>query len=214
MVKRCPDPKYTYLVISIYVEEHELELWEALVNQDKAALSSTVYQMVLREMPALKASALKSLSLQAQKSRSRRLYLLTLPEFKAVAGFLRANMRRPALRAHLKSLLLYGESQLAPTEPPPLVPTTKKGKARSPRELFSDPNKLVQTMLKELRLPEEKRVFAWGEIPPDDYPDNIRDIGLFAFLREYWEKEGGHARRIHSRQNAPGQRNGKAVQGD
>lgn len=196
-MKRSPLSKYNYVILYIYVEESELVLWQTLGNQDKAESSRSIFGMIERELPALRKSALKTMPRAVQKSRSRRLLLLDLPEFREVISFLRSNMRRPALRNHLKSLLLYGESQLDLTEEPavaaepapdpaPVKEPERPKSPRSPRELFSDPEKLVQTMVVDLRLPENERTFDWNTVTPDEYPDDVKSMGLFGFLLEHW----------------------------
>lgn len=196
-----PSKKYEYLVLAFQLRDSELELWEVLTGQNKADLSRMVYSMIAQELPALKKSALQRLSRTENVQATRRMFLYILPEFEQIIRFIRANIRRPAFKAHLKSLLLYGESKLdcleAASEPllnqPKEVPAREARERqpvlRSPRDLFSDPGNLVKTMFVELKKAKDERLFDWDGIPPDDYPEEVKAARLFGLLRAYWNEK-------------------------
>jgi hypothetical protein len=193
--------KYEYLLLSFHPHESEIESWEALFEMDKTKLSESVYSLVAREMAGLKESARKQLPRNLNKRQSRRLYLLALPEYEAVLRFIRANIRRPAFKAHLQKLIfqemnghaLPAAHQITFREAhpgtPPAAQTHEATSLRSPGELFHDANKLIQTMLAELMKPEAERVFDWDAIPPDMYPDSVKSSLLFPKLKEHWDNK-------------------------
>ena len=113
--------------------------------------------------------------------------------------FIRANISRPAFKAHLQKLIfqevndhaLPAANQVPSYEAhpgmPPAAQTREATSLKSPGELFHDANKLIQTMLAELMKPEAERVFDWDAIPPDLYPDSVKSSLLFPKLKEHWD---------------------------
>ena len=190
--------KYRYLVITVLLHESETGQWAALFERDKTALSKAVYALVSREMPNLMKSAGKRMPRNSPKGQTRKLYLLALPEYEAEIRFIQNNNRRPAFRDHLKKLILHGEEACSiPAAKPADQPVAQQEKQldaasrmgrclQSPKELFHDPNKLIQTMLAELTKPETERFFDWGDIQPGSYPESVRQSPLFVQLEEYW----------------------------
>ena len=190
--------KYEYFALSFHLEDAEQSQWEDLFMGDKATLSREIYKLIERETPALKESARKTVSKKERKHSGRRLFLLRLPEYEHVIRFVKTNVRRPAFKAHLKSLILHGEEFISPAESagtPSSVPvdgrqpeasTLPASRLRSPRELFSEPGKFIQTMIAELKKPHAERLYDWDEIPPGGYPEAITSTMLFSHLEEYW----------------------------
>lgn len=165
---------------------------------DKATLSKEIYRLIERETPALKESARRTASKDERRHSGRRLFLLRLPEYEHVIRFVKTNVRRPAFKTHLKSLILRGEYITSPVEsvgessPTPVAarqieaPTLPASRLRSPHELFGEPGRFIQTMVAELKRPHAERLFDWDEIPPGDYPEAIASTMLFSRLEEYW----------------------------
>jgi hypothetical protein len=203
-----PTGQYAYLLLAFKGNDQERELWEALFERDKAELSVEVYSRIIREMPALKESARIKQAKSVEKAHARRLFLLALPEYAHVIRFIQSNIRRPAFREHLKRLILHGDSnpERSPATPAPnpaseaspaseaahhaetresVTPTTAK---RSPRGLFSKPRELLQVMVLDLKKPEAERRFIWDEIPPEDYPEAMREMKPFDRLVQFWNE--------------------------
>lgn len=193
--------KYDYLVLMFKMTDQEREIWEALFERDKAVLSAGIYSMVAHEMPALTESARIRQPRNTQKLHVRRLFLLALPEYVHVIRFIRSNLRRPAFKDHLKRLIFHVGNTLAQSAivsastpaaeaagvpEPTHIPILPDFARRSPRELFSDPNKLLQTILLELNKPEAERLFIWNAIPPDEYPEEVKKGAPFFKLERLW----------------------------
>jgi hypothetical protein len=189
--------KYEYLVLSFHILESEMELWEALFERDKAVLSKEVYDLVVLEKAGLQESSSQRKPRLKHKNPARRLFLLPLPEYDAVIRFIKANIRRPAFKDYLKSLILQrGQTHALPASDSPPFPAGsnqaqigKKFGQRSPSELFHDANKLIQTMLVDLMKPEAARIFDWDRIQPDAYPEAVKSSRLFTRLEEHWNRK-------------------------
>lgn len=203
--------KYDYLILSFHMEEGEAELWEALFEKDKTELSVALYRLIEREIPALTETARRRTPRSAQKQYWRKLYLLPLPEYAHVIRFVHNNLRRPAFKARLKQLILYGSKkaelpQASPTPAPPPESTTVLEPAdqtplqpgpckRSPRELFTEPGLLIQAMVIDMSKPESEREFVWDEVPPEDYPEGAKKAASFSRLVRYWDERNKTVRR-------------------
>lgn len=193
--------KYEYFALSFHLEDVDMDQWETLFKEDKATLSREIYRLIDRETPALKDSARKTASKNERKHSGRRLFLIRLPEYEHVIRFVKTNIRRPAFKAHLKRLLLHdsnvilpAEEAFAPSPEPtdggqPEAPRLPESRLRSPRELFGEPGKFIQTMIAELKKPETNRLYDWDEIPPQDYPETITSTMLFSRLEDYWHNK-------------------------
>ncbi len=57
----------------------------------------------------------------------------------------------------------------------------------SPRELFSTPRELLQVMGLDLQKPETERQFIWDEVPPEGYPEAMREMKPFHIFVQ-WNK--------------------------
>ena len=99
--------KYDYLVLSVILSDTEIPIWESLFRQNKAVLSTNIYNIIASEMPALREAANRRQPRSGQKTYFRRLFLLPLPEYRHVIRFVRCHIRRPAFKEHLKKLILY-----------------------------------------------------------------------------------------------------------
>lgn len=193
--------KYEYLVLAFHIDDSEVELWEALSERHKADLSREFYGLVALEMDGLQESAALRLPKIKHKNHARRLFLLPLPEHDSEIRFIKANIRRPAFMDHLKKLILHiGKGQVLPAPnasvsqefqaaKPPETPVGQERGLRSPRELFHDPNMLIQTMLGELMKPGTERRFDWDRIQPASYPEAVRASMLFSKLEDYWSRK-------------------------
>ena len=202
-----PRDQSSYLLLSCKLADPEKEIWEALFRQDKVVLSAKIYSMVARELPALTESAGRRQPEGEEKTYFRKLYLLRLPEYEHVIRFIQSNIRRPAFKEHLKRLILYGDGNPerstippAPNPVPEAVPVseaaqhaetraesaTRNVAKRSPRELFSEPDKLLQVIFLDLEKPEAAREFIWDEIPPEDYPEAMKAMKPFVKLVRFW----------------------------
>ncbi len=210
-----PTGQYAYLLLAFKGSERERELWEALFERDKAELSVEVYSMAIREMSALKEAARLKQPRSEGETHARRLFLLALPEYAHVIRFIQGNIRRPAFREYLKRLILYGNGNPernatgpAPNPAPEAVPVfeaaqhsetrtesvTRNAAKRSPRELFSKPRELLQTMVLDLQKPEAERQFIWDTIPPEDYPEAMKTMKPFDILIKFWNATKHSAR--------------------
>jgi len=193
--------KYAYLVLAFHIHDSEIGVWQALSERNKADLSKEFYELVAREVAGLQESAGKRMPRARYKSHARRLFLIPLAEHETAIRFIKANIRRPAFMAHLKTLLFRCEKDAAPAVAiPPAKPenlfhnpsaphVSEKNSLRSPNELFHDPNMLIQTMHRELMKPEAERTFDWDTIRPGAYPDTVKASRLFARLEEYWNNK-------------------------
>lgn len=196
--------KYNYLVLAFHLGEGEAELWEALFEKDKAELSAAIYKLIEREMPSLAVSAQRRMPRSAKKLYWRMLYLKPLPEYAHVIRFVHNNLRRPAFKAHLKQLILYGTMKLELLRPASIpakfpepttvieqssqLPVQSELRKRSPRELFAEPGLLIQAMVIDLSKPESEREFAWDEISPEDYPEGAKKAASFSRLVRFWDE--------------------------
>jgi hypothetical protein len=99
--------KYDYLVLSFILADTEIPIWESLFRQNKAVLSTNIYNIIASEMPALREAASRIQPRSGRKTYFRRLFLLPLPEYRHVIRFVRLYIRRPAFKEHLKKLILY-----------------------------------------------------------------------------------------------------------
>jgi hypothetical protein len=189
--------KYEYLVLYFHILESEIGLWEALFEHDKSVLSKKIYDTIAIEMDILQESSSQRRKRIKYKNPLRRLFLLPLPEYDVIIHFIKANIRRPAFKDHLKKLILQcGQTHALSVSDSPIFPESanqaqigKESGPRSPRELFHDANKLIQTMLVELMKPEAARIFDWDRIRPDAYPAEVKSSRLFARLEEYWNNK-------------------------
>ena len=193
--------KYAYLVLAFHIHDSEIGVWQALSERIKADLSKEFYELVARETVGLQESAGKRMPRATYKSHARRLFLVPLPEHETVIRFIRANIRRPAFMAHLKTLILRCGKAAAPpvarapaklenlVHSPPEPQVSNGNHLRGPNELFHDPNMLIQTMHRELMKPESERIFDWDTIRPEAYPDAVKASRLFVRLEEYWSNK-------------------------
>lgn len=209
-------PKYDYLVLSFALTDLEIPIWEALFEQDREILSANIYSMITHEKLALAETASHSQPRNGQKTYFRKLFLLPLPEYKKAVSFVRHNIRRPAFKEHLKQLILYKLEQykkeqldriitkLARNDPAPevsMIPESakhlliqsesiiEKSALRNPRDLFSEPSKLLQIIVLDVKRPEADRLFSWDAIPPEDYPEAVRRGAAFSRLEKYWKEK-------------------------
>lgn len=182
-----------YLPLPLNLEESDLDAFNELAAQPKEELSRKVYARIEAEESALRKSALSTLPRQPRSSRSRRLFLCRLPEHADTIKFIRANIRRPAFKAHLKNLILHS---VIPPDVPFQPDAPQKTGLRSPRELFSQPPGIIIKAIiadlngegQELNTNTATHNFNWAEVPPDQYPSEVMDQRLFALLRTYWDQ--------------------------
>ena len=43
-------------------------------------------------------------------------------------------------------------------------------------------------MVLDVKKPEAERLFTWDEIPPEDYPEAMRNTAPFSRLVRYWKE--------------------------
>ncbi len=195
--------QYAYLVLTFKGTDQEKKIWEALFKQNRMDLSIGIYKMVAREMPALEEASRLRQPRSTQTTHLRRMFLLLLPEYEHVIGFIQTHICRPAFKAHLKKLLIREAQSLGRMQNNPgsksspasvpanhtearIEPAVQKTGKRSPQELFADPHKLISTIVRDLRKPETERLFVWDVIPPEDYPEAVRRAVPFGRLVDFW----------------------------
>lgn len=196
-----------YFSFRIYMAPADLEAFTALaMGKDKTILSRTVFELVRRNMPGLSGASLAPPKPRSDKRAVRRLILASMPEYKDVMAFIRANLRATSFKQSLAALILYGEvpeaesGELAQPVASPVRQAAGPGARPSPRALFDDPSEAIAKAIVldlahwKTKPVLEQALFDWLTVPPSEYPEDVKKYPAFATLQGFWEHHHNRAK--------------------